>query len=74
VPIPCCEHRIAQNAKKAQTQFRALASLAVITAVLVRIQVFWRVRPCSWVFALKMEALLSFETTETLPQGQDGPI
>jgi hypothetical protein len=42
--------------------------------VLLRIQVFWDVTPCGWVFALKMKALLSFETLETLTQGQGGPI
>jgi hypothetical protein len=45
-----------------------------MTAVLLRIQVFWDVTLCSWVFALKMDALISFETMETLAQGQGGSI
>jgi hypothetical protein len=40
---------------------------------LLRIQVFWNVTPCGWVFGLKMKALLSFETSETLNEGQGVP-
>ena len=47
-------------------QFTVLARFAVFTAVLLGIQVFWDVTLCGWVFALKMEVLLSFEPSETL--------
>jgi hypothetical protein len=78
VPTPCCEH-LALTEQTAQTtrfirQSTAVARFAVLTAVLLRIRVFWDVTPCGWVFALKMKALLSFETSETLTQGQGGPI